>query len=105
MAWVVLVIAGLCEVGWAIGLKYTDGFSRLGPSLLTVLAIIASMVLLGVSLKTLPVSVAYPIWTGIGTVGAATLGVILFKEVLSTAQVVFLLMIVVGILGLKFSVK
>lgn len=105
MAWVVLVVAGLFEVGWAIGLKYTDGFSRVGPSILTVLSIVASMALLAVSLKTLPVGIAYPIWTGIGTVGAATLGVILFKEVLSATQVLFLLMIVVGILGLKFSVK
>ncbi len=105
MAWVVLVVAGLFEVGWAIGLKYTDGFSRVGPSILTVLSIVASMGLLAVSLKTLPVGIAYPIWTGIGTVGAAALGVILFKEVLSATQVLFLLMIVVGILGLKFSVK
>ena len=80
MAWVVLFIAGLLEVGWAVGLKYTDGFTRLWPSVATGVALIASMALLGAALRTLPLGTGYAVWTGIGTVGTAVLGIVLFRE-------------------------
>jgi quaternary ammonium compound-resistance protein SugE len=80
MAWLVLFVAGLCEIGWAVGLKYTEGFSRLVPSVLTVGAMVVSMLLLGIALKTLPVGTGYAVWTGIGAVGTAILGIILFGE-------------------------
>ena len=80
MAWLVLFVAGLCEIGWAVGLKYTEGFSRLVPSVLTVSAMVVSMILLGIALKTLPVGTGYAVWTGIGAVGTAILGIILFGE-------------------------
>ncbi|MGB8883045.1 MAG: quaternary ammonium compound efflux SMR transporter SugE, partial [Azonexus sp.] len=86
-AWLILFIAGLCEVGWAVGLKYTEGFSRLGPSLATVAAMIVSVVLLGWSLKVLPLGTAYAVWTGIGAVGTAILGMILFGESREVARV------------------
>lgn len=101
MAWVVLFIAGLMEVAWAVGLKYTAGFTRLWPSLGTIAALTVSMVLLGVSLKTLPLGTAYAIWTGIGTVGTAVLGVILFREPATAARLVCIALIVTGIVGLK----
>ena len=80
MAWLILFVAGICEIGWAVGLKYTDGFTRLGPSVLTGGAMIVSMVLLGIALKTLPVGTGYAVWTGIGAVGTAILGIVLFGE-------------------------
>ncbi|MGB8883009.1 MAG: quaternary ammonium compound efflux SMR transporter SugE, partial [Azonexus sp.] len=86
-AWLVLLVAGLCEIGWAVGLKYTEGFSRLGPSLATVAAMIVSVVLLGWSLKVLPLGTAYAVWTGIGAVGTAILGMILFGESREVARV------------------
>lgn len=101
MAWVYLLIAGLLETVWAIGLKYTEGFSKLWPSLWTLTAMAASMVLLSLALRTLPIGTGYAIWTGIGTVGVAIMGVILFGESLSLLRILFLVMIVVGILGLK----
>ncbi|HEY0140800.1 MAG TPA: quaternary ammonium compound efflux SMR transporter SugE [Thermoanaerobaculia bacterium] len=100
-AWVVLVIAGLLEVCWAIGLKYTDGFRRPLPSVLTVLAIIASMVLLSWAARTLPIGTAYAVWVGIGALGAAILGVVLFREPVTIARVAFLAMLLVAIVGLK----
>lgn len=101
MAWFVLFIAGLLEVGWAVGLKYTEGFTRLWPSVATVAAMGVSMVLLGVSLKTLPVGTAYAVWTGIGTIGTAVLGIVLFREPATAARLVCIGLIVAGIVGLK----
>lgn len=101
MAWFVLVLAGLFEIGWAVGLKYTEGFTRLWPSVLTAVALIASMGLLGVSLRTLPLGTAYAVWTGIGTLGTGILGVMLFKEPATAARLVCMSLIIVGIVGLK----
>ena len=101
MAWVVLVIAGLFEVGWAIGLKYTDGFTRLWPTVGTVTAMVVSLGLLGVAMKTLPVGTAYAVWVGVGAVGTAVLGIVLFGEVVNAGRVVSLALIVAGIVGLK----
>lgn len=101
MAWVILVIAGLFEVGWAVGLKYTEGFTRLGPSLGTAAALVLSMALLGLALRTLPLGTAYAIWTGLGTIGTAVLGMILLGEPASVARIVCIGLIVSGIIGLK----
>ena len=103
MAWTFLFIAGLLEVGWAIGLKYTDGFTRPLPSALTVGAMIASFWLLGQALKTLPVGTAYAVWTGIGAVGTAILGIVLFAESTAWPRLFSILLIVAGIGGLKFT--
>jgi len=100
-AWLILFFAGLCEIGWAVGLKYTEGFSRLGPSLATVAAMIVSVVLLGWSLKVLPLGTAYAVWTGIGAVGTAILGMILFGESREVARLLCIVLIVAGIVGLK----
>jgi quaternary ammonium compound-resistance protein SugE len=100
-AWLVLLAAGVCEVAWAIGLKYTEGFSRPLPSALTVAAMIASVILLAWALKTLPVGTAYAVWTGIGAVGTALLGMWLFDEPRDVARLVSIGLIVAGILGLK----
>ena len=101
MAWIVLLAAGLLEIGWAIGLKYTDGFSRLVPSTLTVASMVASVALLAWSLKTLPVGTAYAVWTGIGAVGTALLGIWLFDEPRTVARLTCIALIVAGIAGLK----
>ena len=103
MAWVYLVTAGLLEVGWAIGLKYTDGFSRLVPSVLTVGSMVLSVALLGLALRDLPVGTAYAIWTGIGAVGVAALGIMLFQEPATAIRLASIALIVVGIVGLKFA--
>ena len=100
-AWLILFIAGLCEVGWAVGLKYTEGFSRFWPSAATIVAMVVSVVLLGWSLKTLPLGTAYGVWTGIGAVGTAMLGIILFGESREVARLVCIGLIVAGIVGLK----
>ena len=101
MAWIYLTIAGLFEIGWAIGLKYTDGFTRLLPSLWTLASMILSIVLLGVALKTLPVGTAYAVWTGIGAVGTAALGIYLFAEPATVARLLCIGLILSGIVGLK----
>lgn len=101
MAWITLFIAGLFEVGWAIGLKYTDGFTRLWPTLLTLASMIVSLGLLGLALKTLPVGTAYAVWTGVGTVGTAILGMILFGESTAALRLACIGLIIAGILGLK----
>jgi quaternary ammonium compound-resistance protein SugE len=102
MAWIVLFCAGLLEVVWAIGLKYTNGFTRLGPSLFTIGAMIASFILLAQALKTIPVGTGYAVWTGIGAVGAALVGMLLLGESREPARVLCLLLIVAGVIGLKF---
>jgi quaternary ammonium compound-resistance protein SugE len=101
MAWFVLIMAGLFEVGWAVGLKYTDGFTRLGPTLVTLAAMALSVALLGLALKSLPLGTAYAVWTGIGTVGTAILGMLLFHEPAEAARLVCIGLIVAGIIGLK----
>jgi quaternary ammonium compound-resistance protein SugE len=101
MAWLYLFLAGLFEMAWAIGLKYTAGFSRLVPSLLTVAAMILSLALLGLALKTLPVGTAYAVWTGIGAVGTAALGIYLFGEPATAARLASMGLIIAGIVGLK----
>jgi quaternary ammonium compound-resistance protein SugE len=103
MAWVVLCVAGLFEIGWAIGLKYTDGFTRLWPSVATAGAMIVSLVLLGLALKSLPVGTAYAVWTGVGAVGTAVLGMLLFNEPVQAARLVSIALIVAGIAGLKLA--
>ena len=103
MAWMALFVAGLLEVGWAVGLKYTEGFTRLGPTVATLLALIGSMALLGVALRTLPLGTAYAVWTGIGTVGTALLGIALFREPATALRLVCIGLIVAGIVGLKLA--
>ena len=101
MAWLYLFLAGLFEIGWAIGLKYTEGFSRLFPSLLTVAAMALSLALLGLALKSLPVGTAYAVWTGIGAVGTAIVGIVAFNESRDLMRLLFIGLIVAGIVGLK----
>ncbi|WP_339103904.1 quaternary ammonium compound efflux SMR transporter SugE [Haloterrigena salinisoli] len=103
MSWYLLVLAGLFEVGWAIGLEYSDGLSRPLPTLATVVSLVISMGLLAVAVRDLPVGTAYAVWTGIGAVGTATLGIALFDEPASSARLVFLSVIVVGIVGLHLT--
>jgi quaternary ammonium compound-resistance protein SugE len=101
MAWIILFVAGLFEIGWAVGLKYTEGFTRPGPTALTGVALVASMVLLGWAVKTLPIGTAYAVWTGIGAVGTAILGLVLFHEPATAARLACIALIVAGIVGLK----
>lgn len=103
MNWVILVVAGLFEVGWAIGLKYTDGFTRLWPTVGTVLAMVISLGLLGMAMKSLPVGTAYAIWVGVGAVGTAILGIVLFEEQANPARLLSLALILAGIVGLKLT--
>lgn len=103
MNWLMLVLAGLFEIVWAIGLKYTDGFTRFWPSVGTALAMLISVSLLGLAMKTLPVGTAYAVWVGVGAIGTAILGIVLFGEVTSVARVFSLLLILCGIIGLKLS--
>jgi quaternary ammonium compound-resistance protein SugE len=101
MAWVYLFFAGLFEISWAVGLKYTAGFSRLLPTVFTIASMVASLGLLGLALKSLPVGTAYAVWTGIGTLGTAALGIVLFAEPASVARLMCIGLIVTGIVGLK----
>jgi len=101
LPWLYLAIAGLFEVGWAIGLKYTEGFTRLVPSVLTVASMIVSLLLLGLALKTLPVGTAYAVWTGVGAVGTAILGIVLFADPATLPRLACIGLIVAGIVGLK----
>ena len=103
MAWLLLLIAGLLEVGWAIGLKYTEGFTQLWPSVLTLAAMAGSVVLLGIAMKSFPVGTSYAVWVGIGAVGTAILGIILFGESASAGRLASLGLIVSGIVGLKLA--
>lgn len=101
MAWVILVLAGLFEIGWAVGLKYTEGFTRLWPTVGTVASMIISLGLLGLALKSLPLGTAYAVWTGVGTVGTAVLGIMLLGESAAVMRLVCIGLIVAGIVGLK----
>ena len=101
MAWIILTLAGLLEIGWAVGLKYTEGFTRLWPSVATLLAMVASVSLLGLAVRTLPLGTAYAVWTGIGAVGTVILGIFLFGESASLARLFCVSLIVIGIVGLK----
>jgi quaternary ammonium compound-resistance protein SugE len=101
MDWIILFIAGLFETAWAIGLKYTDGFTRLWPSVGTLVAMIISVVLLGYAMKSLPVGTAYAVWTGIGAVGTVILGIVLFSEPVNVGRVLSISLIIAGIIGLK----
>ena len=101
MAWIILLVAGLFEVGWAVGLKYTEGFTRLWPTVGTGVSMVLSMALLGWALKTLPLGTAYAVWTGIGAIGTALFGILVLKEPATAARLVCLCLIVAGILGLK----
>jgi len=101
ISWIFLIIAGCLECGWAVGIKYTEGFSRPVPSVLTVLAMVASFWLLSLAMKTIPVGTAYAVWTGIGAVGVALFGIILFDEPRDLARVLCLLLIISGVIGLK----
>lgn len=103
MAWIVLVLAGLFEVAWAIGLKYTEGFTRLWPTAFTALAMAVSLGLLGVAMKSLPVGTAYSIWVGVGSVGTVILGIVLFDEPANPARLISVALIVAGIVGLKLA--
>ena len=101
MAWAMLFVAGLLEIGWAVGLKYTQGFTRPGPTAATIAALIGSMTLLGLAVRTLPLGTAYAVWTGIGTIGTALLGIVLFGESAGALRLACIGMIVAGIVGLK----
>lgn len=101
MPWIILFLAGLLEITWAVGLKYTEGFSRPLPTALTVVAMVASMVLLGLAVRHLPVGTAYAVWTGIGAVGTAICGILLFGDAATPARLACLGLVVVGIIGLK----
>jgi quaternary ammonium compound-resistance protein SugE len=103
MAWLLLLLAGLFEVGWAIGLKYTQGFTRLWPTLGTAAALVASMVLLERAVRELPIGTAYAVWVGIGAAGTAVLGIALLGESASPLRILFLVLLIVAILGLKLS--
>jgi len=103
VAWLILLVAGLLEIGWAVGLKYTEGFSRPLPTVLTVSAMVLSMGLLGVAMRELPAGTAYAIWTGIGAVGTVIAGIILFQESMAVMRLISVALIVAGIIGLKLS--
>lgn len=103
MSWLVLMLAGLFEIGWAIGLKYTDGFTRLWPTVGTIASMVVSLGLLGMAMKSLPVGTAYAVWVGVGAVGTAILGIVLLGEPANAGRMVSLALIVAGIIGLKLA--
>jgi len=103
MAWFLLFLAGLFECGWAIGLKYTDGFTRPMPTILTVISMVVSIILLGLAVKTLPIGTAYAVWTGIGTVGTVLLGIWLLGDAATVSRLICIALIVTGIAGLKMT--
>jgi quaternary ammonium compound-resistance protein SugE len=105
MAWVLLVIAGLLEAGWAVGLKYTEGFTKPVPSVLTILAIIASMYLLALSARTLPIGTAYAVWVGIGTFGTIVMGMVYLGEPANAGRVFFLILLLIALIGLKLTAQ
>ena len=103
MAWLILVLAGLFEVGWAIGLKYTEGFTRLWPTIWTAVAMIISLWLLGLAMKSLPIGTAYSVWVGVGSVGTVILGIVLLGEPVNAARLISLMLIIAGIISLKLA--
>ncbi|HYD00813.1 MAG TPA: quaternary ammonium compound efflux SMR transporter SugE [Phycisphaerales bacterium] len=103
MAWIILLVAGMLEITWAIGLKYTEGFTRLWPSVVTVVALVASVYLLAIAAKSIPIGTAYAVWTGIGALGAAALGIVLFKEPATALRILFLCTLLGSIVGLKLT--
>jgi len=103
MAWIILVLAGLFEVGWAIGLKYTEGFTRLWPIVWTAVAMIISLWLLGLAMKSLPIGTAYSVWVGVGSVGTVILGIVLLGEPVNVARLISIMLIIAGIIGLKLA--
>jgi quaternary ammonium compound-resistance protein SugE len=103
LAWIILVVAGLFEVGWAIGLKYTEGFSRLWPTVGTLLAMVMSVWLLSIAMKSLPVGTAYSVWVGVGAAGTVILGIVLFGEPANAARLISVALIIIGIVGLKLA--
>ena len=103
MTWFILFVAGLLEIAWAVGLKYTEGFTRLWPTVGTIVALVASMSFLGIALRTLPLGTAYAVWTGIGSVGTAVLGIVLFREPATVLRLICIGLIVGGIVGLKVA--
>jgi quaternary ammonium compound-resistance protein SugE len=103
MAWIYLFIAGIFETAWAVGLKYSDGFTKLGPTLFTAVTMIISIYLLALALRTLPVGTGYAVWTGIGAVGTAILGIVLFNESREPARILCIVLIVAGLIGLKLT--
>ena len=105
MAWTYLLIAGALEIGWAIGLKYTEGFTRLWPSIATILTMIASFYFLALAVRSLPIGTSYAIWTGIGAVGTSILGMVLFGEGTSAARIACLALVIAGIVGLKLTAE
>ncbi len=102
-AWILLLIAGLLEIGWAVGLKYTEGFTKLVPSVLTIISMVVSMIMLAMALKHIPVGTGYAVWTGIGAVGTAILGILLFGESTNFVRIGSIALILTGIIGLKLS--
>lgn len=105
MAWFMLIIAGILEAGWAVGLKYTHGFTRLVPTVLTITGIIISMVLLALAARSLPIGTAYAVWVGIGSLGAMILGIVLFGEPATPMRLFFLILLLVAIIGLKLTAR
>ena len=103
MAWILLVVAGFLEVGWAIGLKFTQGFTRLVPSVLTAAAIVASMLLLSIAARTIPIGTAYAVWVGIGAAGAAVLGMVALGEPVTSGRIFFLVLLIVAVAGLRLT--
>ena len=103
MAWLLLLVAGLLEIGWAVGLKYTEGFTRLWPSVFTGTSMVASVVLLGIAMKSLPVGTSYAVWVGVGAIGTAILGIVLFGEPATPGRLLSLGLILAGIIGLKLA--
>ena len=103
MAWIMLFLAGLFETGWAIGLKYTEGFTRLWPTVWTVFAMVVSLWLLGIAMRTLPVGTAYSVWVGVGAVGTVALGIVLLEEPANAARLISVGLIIAGIVGLKLA--
>ena len=103
MEWIVLILAGILEIVWAVGLKYTEGFTKITPSIVTIIAMFLSFWLLSISMRTLPLSISYAIWTGIGTVGTVIFGIMWLGESSSVIKIFFISLILIGILGLKVS--